>query len=59
LSGDSITEGKNEGLNEDVILQFMGTAYVGVVEWWITNGMPCPPHVMAEQVGLLLERICN
>jgi AcrR family transcriptional regulator len=51
-----ITEGKNHGLNEDVILQFIVTAYVGTVEWWITNGMPYPPNVMAEQVGILLER---
>jgi len=51
-----ITEGKNHGLNEDVMLQFMGTAYVGVVEWWITSGMPYPPRAIAEQVGTLLER---
>jgi AcrR family transcriptional regulator len=51
-----ITEGKNHGLNEDVFLQFIVMAYVGIVEWWITNGMPYPPHVMAEQVGILLER---
>jgi AcrR family transcriptional regulator len=51
-----VTQGKNHGLNEDVILQFIVTSYVGIVEWWITNGMPYPPHVMAEQVGFLLER---
>jgi hypothetical protein len=51
-----ITKGKNQGLNEDVILQFIVTSYVGIVEWWITNGMPYPPNVMAEQVGILLER---
>jgi len=47
---------KNQGLNEDVLLQFIVTSYVGIVEWWITNGMPYPPEVMAEQVGILLER---
>jgi AcrR family transcriptional regulator len=51
-----ITEGKNQKLNEDVILQFIVTSYVGIVEWWITNEMPYPPQVMAEQVGILLER---
>ena len=50
------TKGKNQGLNEDVILQFIVTSYVGLVEWWITNGMPYSPQVMAEQVGILLER---
>jgi AcrR family transcriptional regulator len=47
---------KNHELNEDVLLQFIVTSYVGIVEWWITNGMPYPPQVMAEQVGILLER---
>jgi AcrR family transcriptional regulator len=50
------TNGKNYGLSEDVIVQFIGTAYVGVVEWWLSNGMPYPPHILAEQVGVLLER---
>ncbi len=50
------TKGKNQSLNEDVVLQFIVTSYVGVVEWWIKNGMPFPPQVMSEQVGLLLER---
>lgn len=52
-----ITKGKNLGHNEDVIVQFVANAYVGVVEWWLKNGMPYPPRVMAEQVGDLLERI--
>ncbi|MFJ7977173.1 TetR/AcrR family transcriptional regulator [Peribacillus sp. JNUCC 23] len=55
-NGWNITEGKNRGLNEDVILQFFGTAYVGEVEWWLKNGMPYPPHVMEEQIGILFER---
>ncbi|MCR2805598.1 TetR/AcrR family transcriptional regulator [Paenibacillus soyae] len=48
--------GRNEGLNDDVMLQYAGTAYVGVIEWWIRNGMPYPPKIMAKQVGTLLER---
>lgn len=48
--------GKNADLKEDVMLQYAGTAYVGVIEWWIKNGMPYPPKVMAKQVGTLLER---
>ncbi|ULT54501.1 TetR/AcrR family transcriptional regulator [Neobacillus drentensis] len=50
------SQGKNDDLNDDVLLQFIVTSYVGIVEWWITNGMPHPPQVMAEQVGILLER---
>jgi hypothetical protein len=52
-----ITKGKNSDQNEDVIVQFVANAYVGVVEWWLKNGMPYPPRVMAEKVGDLLERI--
>ncbi|WP_342047180.1 TetR/AcrR family transcriptional regulator [Bacillus sp. OTU530] len=53
--GWNITEGKNRGLSEEVILQFFGTAYVGVVEWWFKNEMPYPPHVIQEQVWILLD----
>lgn len=52
----NVQKGKNCGLVEDVLLQFVASAYVGMVEWWLASGMPYPPHVMAEQVGLLLER---
>ncbi len=48
--------GRNTSLNEEVILQFAGNAYVGIIEWWIKNGMPYPPQVIAEQAGALLER---
>jgi hypothetical protein len=55
-NGWNITEGKNLGLSEDVMLQFFVTAYVGAVEWWFKNGMPYPAHVMEEQIGRLFER---
>jgi len=48
--------GKNAELSDDIMLQYAGTAYVGVIEWWIRNGMPYPPKIMAKQVGALLER---
>jgi len=51
-----VTKGKNERLNEDVIVRFAASAYVGVVEWWFTNGKPFPHQVLAEQLGTLLER---
>lgn len=35
-----ITKGKNYGRSEDVIVQFVANAYVGIVEWWLKNGMP-------------------
>lgn len=48
--------GRNTDLSEDIILQYAGTAYVGVIEWWIRNDMPYPPRVIAKQVGALLGR---
>lgn len=52
-----ITQGKNSGMNEDILVQFIAAAYVRVMEWWLTNEMPYPPEVMAEQLGDLIERI--
>jgi len=51
------TNGKNEGLNEDVIVKFAGNAYVGVLESWLKDGMPSPPKVIAKELGVLLDRI--
>jgi AcrR family transcriptional regulator len=51
------SQGKNNGLNEDIVLRFTAAAYVEVVEWWFKNEMPYPSHVMAQQVGHLIERI--
>jgi len=52
-----ITKGKNYGQSEVVVAEFVANAYVGVVEWWLKNGMPYPARVMAEKVGDLLQRI--
>jgi AcrR family transcriptional regulator len=52
-----VTKGKNEGLNDDLLVRFVASAFVGVVEWWFTNERPVPHHVLAEQLGTLLERI--
>ncbi|MBT2655915.1 TetR/AcrR family transcriptional regulator [Bacillus sp. ISL-18] len=58
LKGEvNVTDGKNKGLNEEIILRFVAAAYVELVEWWLKEGMPYPPRVMAEQVGILIERI--
>lgn len=51
-----LNEGMNKGLNEEVLLQFFGSAVVGAVDWWFKNGMPLPARAMAEQTGALLDR---
>jgi AcrR family transcriptional regulator len=58
LKGEvNVTEGKNHGINEEIVLRFIAGAYVELVEWWFMNGMPYTPQIMAEQVGILIERI--
>ncbi|MEI2403324.1 TetR/AcrR family transcriptional regulator [Niallia taxi] len=51
-----ITKEKNTELQEEVLLQFIVTSYVGLVEWWVVKDMPISPEEMALQVGILLER---
>jgi AcrR family transcriptional regulator len=51
-----VTKGKNEGLNEHLLVRFVASAFVGVAEWWFTNEKPVPHQVLAQQLGTLLER---
>lgn len=53
ISGNGKAE-QPEDRNVDI--QFLGSAIVGVVEWWFRNGQPLPPDVMSQRVGALLER---
>lgn len=55
----SKTHEKRDEVSKGGIVHFVASAYVGVVEWWLTNGMPYPPRVMADQVGTLCEAIYN
>ncbi|MCS7460407.1 TetR/AcrR family transcriptional regulator [Paenibacillus doosanensis] len=57
LEGELNTaEGVNKGFSKEIIHDFFGKAVVGIVESYITNEISEPAHVVAEQVGLLLER---
>lgn len=51
-----VTTGKNQGLSKELILKFFGAAIVEIVEAWFTNGLSEPTQVVAEQVGILLDR---
>jgi AcrR family transcriptional regulator len=48
--------GINQGFSKELILKFFGAAIVEVVVEWITNGITEPTQVVAEQVGILLDR---
>lgn len=47
---------RNREMNNEIVMQFMASAFVGVVEWWIKNKMPYTPHYMAQQVCTIFER---
>ncbi|MNJ69397.1 hypothetical protein D3C77_657420 [compost metagenome] len=51
-----VTQGKNQGLLEEVLVQFIASAQLGVVEWWFTHERPVTHQVLAKQLGTLLER---
>lgn len=54
-NGWDMSEGKRQGIDEELLIQFISPAYVGIVEWWFINDMPYSPQVMGKQVGMLLE----
>ncbi|REK76743.1 TetR/AcrR family transcriptional regulator [Paenibacillus paeoniae] len=43
-------------INDELNAQFVASAFIGVVEWWIQNKMPYPPAYMAEQMFKLFEK---
>lgn len=49
--------GYHQNIKQDVLVQFLASASVGVIEWWLTNSMPYPAKEMMEQLWLLLERM--
>lgn len=49
--------GINRGMNKEVMAQFLASATVGVLEWWMTHSMPCPVTDIVDQLWSLLERI--
>jgi AcrR family transcriptional regulator len=43
-------------INKEVTLQFLASAIVGLIEWWIIKSIPIPAKDIAEQLWSLLER---
>ncbi|WP_312148416.1 TetR/AcrR family transcriptional regulator [Paenibacillus odorifer] len=57
LEGEvDIIKGVNQGLSEDIIVKFFGSAIVGIVESYFTDEIRQSPQYVAEQAGILLER---
>ncbi|MFC3745247.1 TetR/AcrR family transcriptional regulator [Paenibacillus sp. GCM10012306] len=43
-------------IDNEINAEFMSSAFVGILEWWIRNKMPHPPAYMAAQVRHLFEK---
>ncbi len=48
--------GINQGISKDVLVNFVTSAAVGVLEWWFINSMPYSAKDITEQLWELLER---
>nr|WP_264373572.1 TetR/AcrR family transcriptional regulator [Paenibacillus psychroresistens] len=46
----------NQEDKKEIVVQFMASAFVGVVEWWIKNNMSLSPQIMAQEVWDIFER---
>ncbi|MGO4734487.1 TetR/AcrR family transcriptional regulator [Paenibacillus sp. 2KB_22] len=47
--------GIQEGMKKEVTIQFLASAAVGLLEWWIMNSMPYPAEEIVDQLIDLLE----
>ncbi|MFF2908410.1 TetR/AcrR family transcriptional regulator [Paenibacillus sp. NPDC057934] len=44
------------GIDTELNAEFMASAFIGILEWWITNDRPHSSQYMAEQVRKLYEK---
>lgn len=42
-------------MRKDILVEFLSSATVGVIEWWFTHAMPCSAKEITEQLWALLE----
>ncbi|MGO4346459.1 TetR/AcrR family transcriptional regulator [Paenibacillus sp. MCAF9] len=48
--------GINQDMNKEIMVQFLASAAIGLLEWWIIHSMPYPAEDIVEQLWTLLER---
>ncbi|MBN7773586.1 TetR/AcrR family transcriptional regulator [Clostridium aminobutyricum] len=56
LDSQIVVKDIHNGLNKEILIQFLASAAVGLLEWWITHSMPYPAMEMVKQFSLLLEQ---
>ena len=50
---------ENKAFSNDVTTHFLTSGFIGVLEWWINNSMPCNVQEVTEQLIFLLEPYTN
>jgi AcrR family transcriptional regulator len=46
---------ENSTFSNDVTTHFLTSGFIGVLEWWMNNSMPCNVQEITEQLMYLLE----
>jgi len=46
---------ENNAFSNDVTTHFLTSGFIGVLEWWINNSMPCNVQEITKQLMFLLE----
>ena len=46
---------ENHAFSNGVTTHFLASGFIGVLEWWINNSMPCSVQEITEQLMFLLE----
>jgi len=46
---------ENNALSSDATIHFFTSGFIGVLEWWVTNSMPCNVREITEQLMFLIE----
>jgi len=46
---------ENNALSYDATIHFFTSGFIGVLEWWVTNSMPCNVQEITEQLIFLVE----
>lgn len=48
---------ENSALSYDATVHFFTSGFIGVLEWWVNNSMPCSVQEITEQLMFLVEPI--
>lgn len=46
---------KSNAISNDITTHFLTSGFIGVLEWWINNSIPCNVKEITEQLVFLLE----